>query len=200
MGTCVVLAAVAFRRRTRLNVLAAVGYFLSAMIFFIGVQYVPTNGGPVPDAVVMPFFLINWLGGSVHVLLLQLGTQRQPHHTGAPYTSDPALSAAVWRANRRQETREALLRNPSLAAELRVGRPDLPERRYDDGGLVDVNHVPVATLVTELEMPIPVAESVVRERAHLGGFTSPDELLVYCAGLTPERLAIIRDRLVFIPL
>ena len=36
-----------------------------------------------------------------------------------------------------------------LAQELKIGRPDLP-RDYDDGGLVDVNHVPAAILAARL--------------------------------------------------
>jgi hypothetical protein len=34
-----------------------------------------------------------------------------------------------------------------MAWELRIGRPDLP-RVYDDGGLIDVNHVPPQVLAT----------------------------------------------------
>ena len=41
-----------------------------------------------------------------------------------------------------------------LARELRIGRPDLP-RQYDDGGLVDVNNVPVGVLA-ELEAQLRI--------------------------------------------
>jgi hypothetical protein len=36
-------------------------------------------------------------------------------------------------------------RDPAVAAELRIGRPDLP-RNFDDGGLIDVNTVPAQVL------------------------------------------------------
>jgi hypothetical protein len=32
------------------------------------------------------------------------------------------------------------------------------------------------------------------------GFTSADDLLVYCDGMTPDRLNIIRERLAFVPM
>jgi hypothetical protein len=197
MGAFITVLIGGLRVRSRVHIGFSAFYFLCAMWFCVGVQYTPTNHGTVPDAVVMPFFLIAWLGGTAHTLVLQMGLTRQAPPPPPP--PDPAISAAAWRASRRHEARMALASNPSLAAELRIGRPDLPGRRYDDGGLVDVNHVPAACLVVELDLPPAVAECVVSERALLGGFTSPDELLVYCPGLTPERLAIVRDRLVFIP-
>jgi hypothetical protein len=36
-------------------------------------------------------------------------------------------------------------------------------------------------------------------RARRGGFASPEELILYCDGVTLERLELIRDRLVFVP-
>ena len=49
----------------------------------------------------------------------------------------------------RREARRLQQDNPVLAQELKIGRPDLP-RGYDDGGLVDVNHVPAAILASHL--------------------------------------------------
>jgi hypothetical protein len=111
-----------------------------------------------------------------------------------PPAPDPARLAARVLAYRRWEARTMLARDPVLAAELRVGRPDLP-RVYNDGGLVDVNHVPAVTLMSELALSPAAAEAVVAERNRLGGFAGADELLLSCAALTP-----LRDRLVFVPL
>jgi len=80
-----------------------------------------------------------------------------------------------------------------------MARPDLP-RQYDDGGLVDVNHVPAAVLATELDLPMDTAAAIVRQRDRIGGFSSPEDLMVYADGLTPQRLQIIEERLAFIPL
>jgi DNA uptake protein ComE-like DNA-binding protein len=91
-----------------------------------------------------------------------------------------------------------VLEDLPLAAELRIGRPDL-ERTYDDGGLVDVNHVPADTLVVYLDMAPEVAREIVRTRAIRDGFTSADDLLISVDCLNPARLDMIRDRLIFIP-
>src|SRR6266700_4115871 len=53
----------------------------------------------------------------------------------------PFLRLAFARSRRRSQARQIARANRVLARELRIGRPDLP-REYDDGGLVDVNHVP----------------------------------------------------------
>jgi hypothetical protein len=196
MGTFVIILVGGLRTRSRLHLGSAVFYFLCTTAFFIGVQYTASNHGPLPDAAVVPVFVVPWLAGIAHALVLQLSLAHRP---AAPPPADPAISAAAWRARRRQDARAALAGDPGLATELRIGRPDLPGRQYDDGGLVDVNHVPAACLVAQLDLPPAVAECVVSERALLGGFSSPDELPVYCPGLTAERLAMVRDRLVFIP-
>lgn len=112
---------------------------------------------------------------------------------------DPAVIAARQRLNRRRQSRAMVENEPTLARELRIGRPDLP-RQYDDGGLIDINHVSAETLVTELTISPELARVIVAERDRLGGYGSPDELIVYCSGVTPELVASIRDRLLFLPL
>ncbi|WP_460309016.1 hypothetical protein [Actinocorallia aurea] len=51
-----------------------------------------------------------------------------------------ALAIANMRRELRRQAREQA-RDLVLARDLCIGRPDLP-RYYDDGGLIDVNHVP----------------------------------------------------------
>ena len=191
-------------RRSRIHVFAAAGYFLLTVLFFVGVQTTDTGSDrTVLPVAVIPAFLVIWVGGTAHVAVLQTRVRGQvPGTTGrAPVRvrADPAVAAARWRAQRRQDTRALAAANPGLAAELHIGRPDLPARKYDDGGLVDVNHVPGEWLARQLDLPSDVADTIVSQRDRLGGFTSPDELLVYCEGITPERLEIVRDRLAFIP-
>jgi hypothetical protein len=203
MGTFIMVLFGGIRLRSKAHIAAAVGYFVLDVYVFVGVQYVPSNGGPLPDAAVIPAFLIIWLGGIAHVLVLQmLVRQEAPVVSPAPRpatAADPAIVAARWRVQRREEARGILADNPALAAELRIGRPDLP-RQYDDGGLVDVNHVPAAVLATELSLPMITAAAIVRQRDGIGGFSSPEDLMVYADGLTPQRLQIIEERLAFIPL
>ncbi|SDT78672.1 hypothetical protein SAMN04489716_8469 [Actinoplanes derwentensis] len=112
---------------------------------------------------------------------------------------DPALARARWRAGRREEARKLQATQPSMAAELMIGRPDMPGRQYDDGGLVDVNHVPAEHLARHLHIDRPLADEIIAVRDVHNGLSTPEELIVYCAALTPEKLATFRDRLIFIP-
>jgi len=112
--------------------------------------------------------------------------------------ADPEVLAAQQRLARREESRALLTSNPALAAELHIGRPDLG-RQYDDGGLVDINHVPAEVIVRELGLPPPVAEELVAQRTRVGGFHSADDLVVYCDAVTPHQVAVLRDRLLFTP-
>ncbi|MGH3814136.1 MAG: hypothetical protein ACRDUV_17085, partial [Pseudonocardiaceae bacterium] len=143
-------------------------------------------------------FLVNWLLGSAHAgwLEMQLKSRRSAAEPISP--ADPAVLAAQQRLARREEARALLAGNPVLAAELRIGRPDLG-RQYDDGGLVDVNHVPAEVITRELGIPRPVAEQIVAQRTRVGGFHSADDLVVYCEAVTPHQVAVVRDRLLFTP-
>jgi len=203
-ATFVMVAVGGVYRRSRMHLAAAGGYFALTVLFLAGSQ--ETGAGSdtyvLPDAVTVPALLIIWFGGTAHVALLQtrIRAQAPVSTTPAPVVdgADPALAAAQWRGQRRQEARALAVTNPGLAAELRIGRPDLPGRQYDDGGLVDVNHVPGDWLAGELDLPADVVAKIVSERDRLGGFTIPEELLVYCERMSAERLEIVRDRLIFI--
>jgi hypothetical protein len=109
---------------------------------------------------------------------------------------DPAIGEALERRQRRAEARLILERDPALARELRIGRPDLP-RQFDDGGLVDVNHVPAPILATLPGFTPELADRVVRVRDEHRGFTFVEELEAY-ANL-PEGLADeLTERLLFL--
>jgi DNA uptake protein ComE-like DNA-binding protein len=110
-----------------------------------------------------------------------------------------ALALVAARAQRRGEARELVLRNPAAALELKVGRPDIPNRHYDDGGLVDVNHVPAEWLVAGLEITPAQAGQIVDVREQRGGFLAPDEVLVHCSQIQAARFELIRDRVVVLP-
>jgi hypothetical protein len=58
-----------------------------------------------------------------------------------PVPTDPALARALHARQRRAEARELRAKDPALARDLGIGRPDLG-RGYDDGGLVDLNTAP----------------------------------------------------------
>src|SRR6266496_2583970 len=89
---------------------------------------------------------------------------------------EPAIAEALAARSRRTTARQLTTSDPLLARELRIGRPDLA-RSYDDGGLVDLNSAPAATIAQCCEVPLPTAEDIVRARQE-SGFSSVDELLV----------------------
>ena len=106
-----------------------------------------------------------------------------------------ALASAEGRMRRRSEAREIARTNHVLARELRIGRPDIP-REYDDGGLVDVNHVPGDALASCLGLTPQETAAVVAARDQLGRFTSAEELSAY-AQLRPDRVDALRDWMLF---
>jgi DNA uptake protein ComE-like DNA-binding protein len=106
-----------------------------------------------------------------------------------------AVAQAQSRIERRKDARHLVKSNPDLARDLRIGRPDLP-REYDDGGLVDVNHVPGAVLAGQLGLSPAEVTDVLAARDKLGKFTSADELCAYTA-LAPDRVDELRELMLF---
>jgi hypothetical protein len=106
-----------------------------------------------------------------------------------------AVADAKSRIERRNEARHLVATNPALARDLRIGRPDLA-RNYDDGGLVDVNHVPGLFLGTALGLRRQEIADVLAAREQLGRFSSADEVCAYTQ-LSPDRVDELRDLMIF---
>ena len=126
--------------------------------------------------------------GTAHAFLLR-------RRVFAPPPMQPAMAAALAGKQRRAEARAIVSSDAALARELRIGRPDLP-RQFDDGGLVDVNHVPARVLVDQLGLSPAQAGQVVEARDRLGGFAGPEELTAYTE-LSPDAIDGLREHLVF---
>src|SRR5439155_16392899 len=150
-----ILYAGALLRRPGQGRIAAGYAALSAFALFAAVAGI---GALAPYAVLA--FLAAWLGGTVHTHLLD----RQIRGLS---DEEPAIRLARLRMARRRHVRHLVAAEPGMAITLRVGRPDLP-RVYDDGGLVDVNHVPAAWLTRELDLPAAVVARLVAERDQRG--------------------------------
>jgi hypothetical protein len=107
-----------------------------------------------------------------------------------------AVAAAHARRELRRRAREQA-KDVALARELCIGRPDLP-RHYDDGGLIDINHVapPALTMLTGVTPEI--AERIVAIREQVGGFSSAEELAA-TADLHPDLLPEINEYGIFLP-
>lgn len=112
-----------------------------------------------------------------------------------PVVEDPAITRALAARERRRQARELAARDPLLAKELRIGRPDLPHS-YDDGGLVDLNTAPAATLAGVLGLDLTQAESIVAGRAAFGGaFTAVDDVFT-ATELPLDCWDVVRDHAV----
>jgi hypothetical protein len=111
--------------------------------------------------------------------------------------TDPAVAAVMASRARREEARQFVTRDPLIARDLRIGRPDLP-RTYDDGGLVDLNSAPAAVIAELCDLAPAVAESIVTARVACGGFLAVDDVFA-TAEIPVGSWDMIRDRGVAIP-
>jgi hypothetical protein len=120
---------------------------------------------------------------------------RPPLQPPQPWAADPAVAAALTLRTKREEARTLVARDPALARDLRIGRPDLP-RQYDDGGLVDINTAPPSVIAQCCGLDDRAAEQIERARSqHSLPFHSVDELLVF-AELDVSVWDLIRERAV----
>jgi hypothetical protein len=167
-----------------------------AMIVALGVTGSNGSGGAAVGG-----FIIALAGcAAVHASIL-FRPSRGVSSLGASMPLSPrqrnreAVAQARSRIERRKDARHLAATNPSLARDLRIGRPDLP-REYDDGGLVDVNHVPAAALAGPLGLSAAEVNDVLAARNKLGRLASADELCAYTS-LTPDRVDELRDLMIF---
>ena len=90
---------------------------------------------------------------------------------------DPALARALEGRAKRARARELVARDPLLADELHIGRPDLG-RTFDDGGLVDINHATAKAMASAFDGKVADAKEIVARREERGGSANVDEMLV----------------------
>lgn len=134
----------------------------------------------------------SWLGGTAHSFAIRrkvFGLDKEPN--------DRALAYAQHRRALREKAREIVANDPSLARELRIGRPDLP-RQYDDGGLIDLNHAPIEVLVTLPGVTWEMAERIVAAREASGGFISAEDAAL-AADLPANIVADLAEYTVYLP-
>ena len=115
--------------------------------------------------------LLSWAGGSVHAAVIRKDAARR-----IELPPDTRLESARTRISRRAEGRRLAERDPLLAREAGIGRPDLPGA--DDFGLVDVNHAPPAALSRLPGITPEIAALIEQTRNDVGNFTSAEDLCV----------------------
>ena len=107
------------------------------------------------------------------------------------------VEVAKHRRQLREAARKMVADDPGLAHELRIGRPDLMPRAFDDGGLIDVNHAPPQVLSLLPGLTYEMVDRIMRVRDHAGGFISVEELALH-ADLPPDIVAGIGEYAIFI--
>lgn len=119
-----------------------------------GIAFATAGGDtPVEEGLSSLGIVINMLVGFGHALAIRRWTF-DIHSIGAVSRlidrQREALDMHSERKVARAEARKIVDRDPDLARSLHIGRADLPDRTFPDGGLVDVNSVPVNSLAEAL--------------------------------------------------
>lgn len=115
------------------------------------------------------------LGATIHSLLIR--PRVFPPRSVGTALNDAAIRMAEHQRELRRQARELAERDPGLACELRIGRPDLA-RQYNDGGLVDMNHAPAQVIATVPRMRPELVERILQAREVVGVFSSPEDLSI----------------------
>jgi DNA uptake protein ComE-like DNA-binding protein len=185
-------AAVKLRDRRMWVVTAAYAIVELALFVSLGGSGGPeaTEGSPLYGGLLVALIIT----ATVHAFLLR-GRVFAVSPT-QELAAQPAMAAALAARQRREQARAVAARDPALARDLRIGRPDLPSE-FDDGGLVDVNSVPAQVLVDRLGLSPTQAAQVVEARDRLGGFSGPEELTAF-AELPEATVKVLGDRLLFL--
>jgi hypothetical protein len=135
--------------------------------------------------------IVSWVGAAATAFIIRSDYVRR--------MSSPLLNAADHAERRLRDRRTALelaQRNPTLAREMGVGRPDLGTGA--DAGLVDVNNAPAGALARLPGVDDVLATHIVETRAAIGGFASVEDLGI-ALDLPGDVVEDLRDRVVFLP-
>jgi DNA uptake protein ComE-like DNA-binding protein len=143
------------------------------------------------DAVVGIVLLGTWMAGVVHALIIRPEYVRRV--SGGMAT---AVEAAREQVQSRQEALRLAQREPEVARELGVGRPDRPGAH--DAGLVDVNSAPLEVIDRLPGIDNAAARRIVAVREQVDGFTSLEDIGM-TMDLDGETVEDLRGRVVFLP-
>ncbi len=167
----------------------ALGAVWTAMIV---VALVLSSGhGHGNDGIVGALAIIAWVGGIATSFSIRDAYDRQMR---SPLQE--ATSAAEQRLHDRRRAAEIAQRDPALAQEIGIGRPDRADA--DPAGLVDVNNASVTALMTLPGVDGDLATEMIETREKVGGFSSLED----CGAqldLDGDAVEALRDKVVFLP-
>jgi len=170
---------------------AGVAYGVAYLAIFFGLF---ASGSAAAIALGSMLMMTMWVTTSVHAFTVR--RQIYPRKSPRERANDHAIVVARYRRLLRDQARALLAEDSGLATELCIGRPDLP-RAYDDGGLIDVNHVPAPTLALLPGLTDELVQRIIRVRGEQGGFVSAEELGID-ADLSPDLVQRIAEYAIFI--
>jgi hypothetical protein len=134
--------------------------------------------------------LIPWIGGTAHAAAIRGNAAQRIRPSDGT-----RLEAARQRIERRAEGQRLASRDPRLAKEVGVGRPELPGA--DDFGLVDVNHASQEALCRLPGITPEIAGRIAETRESVGFFKSVEDLGA-TLDLAPSLVDDIREYAVFV--
>jgi DNA uptake protein ComE-like DNA-binding protein len=166
------------------------GYFWSVLLLAAIVAFYivkPPEHQGVRHGIAEALIMICWVGGAAVA-------------GGFVITTPDRDAVALAREQRklRQSARQLISRDPALAVQAHIGRPDLSGASHD-GGLVDVNRASEKALAALPGVDVALAKRIVSTRHAIGGFASVDDL-VNTLNLNPTDLDDAAELLAFIPL
>lgn len=178
----------ATRDRRRAYLVAAVVYGALTVAYWLLRSLAARAGSPVGVATSF-LMLALMVAATTHAFAIR------PRVFPPAEPASTPVAAARRNIEARARARRIVAGDPVLADELRIGRPDLG-RTFDDGGLVDANHVPASTLRQVPWIDDALAARIVATRGQVGGFDSLADLEVVL-GLEPQVLDRAADLLLF---
>lgn len=197
--------AIAIKLKTRSAWLWFGGFATAWVLSLALVGATPDDTNDALSSLAVALLLLTAIGATVYSVVkaqeIHWGPpgSAAPHPSGAAYPHDPnsAAVANIQAARlKRQEAMAIVQRDPQMARELRIGRPDLP-RHFDDGGLVDINSAPSEALMRGLGLSEAQAIQILDARAHIGRFQSSHDLM-QLAGMDLVTHQRIEDRVVLL--
>lgn len=185
----------AIRLRSRARAVEAAVHAALAVLSLVLFSTAPVDaaGDPVGAGVA------EWTLGMITLIgLVAIGSVRDWVLLLRTRPRDPAIAAVLGARSKREQAREIVAQDPLLAHDLRIGRPDLRIRRYDDGGLVDLNSAGIRAIADTCEVSPAVARAIADARPE-SGFLAVDDVFVL-VDVPLDRWSLIRDRAVVIVL
>jgi DNA-binding SARP family transcriptional activator len=171
LGSWIYFVYAGIRRADKRQFAVAAGY---ALLCAVAIVLILVNPSP-PDSVTL-----HANEGVAFIMFALIAVAAAVH--GAVLASHPGDSPH-GRALREQARQFATF-DPERARNLGIGRPDLM-RAFDDGGLVDVNHVPGQELARLPGLTSEQAHGIIIDRLNRGPYARPEDLAV--RGVLPMR-------------